>query len=135
MRGTIFFDGGSRGNPGPAACAFVILDAGGDVLDRKGVFLGTRTNNQAEYMGLILGMERALENGLQEAVIKGDSELVIRQMAGEYKVRSAGLKPLHRRARKLQERFRSLSFLHVRRELNTDADALLNMALDLQTDV
>ena len=135
MKGRIFFDGGSRGNPGPSACAFVIRDSNDGLLEQKGVPLGRKTNNQAEYMGLVLGMERALELGIDDVSISGDSELVILQMQGKYKVKAPGLKPLHRRAKVLLARFQRVSLKHVRRDLNKEADALLNMALDLEAEV
>ena len=130
MRARLYFDGGSRGNPGPAACAYVITDEAGTVIEARGFPLGRATNNVAEYQGLLRGLERALELGVSELAVFGDSELVVRQLEGRYKVRSAALKPLHGRAVELLGRFRRAGVKHVPRRLNALADRLLNRVLE-----
>ncbi|HEX9068412.1 MAG TPA: ribonuclease HI family protein [Ktedonobacterales bacterium] len=127
---TLHTDGGSRGNPGPAGAGYVILDAAGEVLAEEGVYLGEMTNNQAEYRALVLGL-RAAERFAPSAVqVKMDSELIVRQMQGLYRVRDAGLRPLYEEASKLAQALPQVSFTHVRRHLNRRADALVNRALD-----
>jgi ribonuclease HI len=130
VRGTIHFDGGAKGNPGPAACAFVVRDSEGNIVDQEGIRLGRRTNNHAEYAGLIAGLERALELGFTEVNVYGDSELVVLQVRGEYRVKSKGLKPLHKRAGILLSRFEKASVHHVPRGENREADWLLNQVLE-----
>lgn len=111
------------------------MDDGGDIIDQKGFPLGRRTNNFAEYMGLIKGLERALELGFSEISVLGDSELVVRQMQGGYKVKAKGLKPLHKKARDLMSRFESVRIDHVPRSENREADLLLNEVLASRDDV
>lgn len=133
---TIHIDGGSRGNPGPAGAGVVIRSADdGTVLFEGGYYLGRTTNNVAEYNGLLRGLERAAGLNAVEAHVHSDSELLVRQMKGQYRVRNAGLKPLYEQARELTGRFARVTFTHVRRELNTDADRLANQAMDLSADV
>jgi ribonuclease HI len=127
-------DGGSRGNPGPAAIAVVIASPDGEVLEQRGERIGEATNNVAEYRALLLGLERAAEFGAREVEVIGDSELVVRQVRGEYKVKDAGLRPLHQRVRDLLETFDRWSIRHVRREENEAADVLVNAALDTPAD-
>jgi ribonuclease HI len=127
-------DGGSRGNPGPAAIAAVIASPDGEVLEQRGERIGEATNNVAEYRALLLGLERAAELGAREVEVIGDSELVVRQVRGEYKVKDAGLRPLHQRVRDLLETFDRWSIRHVRREENEAADVLVNAALDAPAD-
>ena len=123
-------DGAARGNPGPAAYGFVLDDPAGVARAEIGQALGTATNNVAEYKALIAGLECALAHGAAAIDVRMDSELVVRQMTGVYKVRNEGLKPLFEQARTLSRRFRSFRIAHVRRELNTRADAEANRALD-----
>ena len=123
-------DGGARGNPGPAAVGVVIRDAGGEVIADAAEPIGNATNNVAEYRALIRGIELAAQNGATELELYGDSELVVKQIRGEYKVKDAGLKPLHAEARAALSAFQTWSFAHVRREQNAEADALVNQALD-----
>ena len=123
-------DGGSRGNPGPAAIAAVVATPDGEILEQRGERIGDATNNVAEYRALLLGLERARELGAAEVEVIGDSELIVRQVKGEYKVKDAGLKPLHQKARQALRDFDSWSIRHVRREHNDAADALVNEALD-----
>ena len=126
----LYSDGGSRGNPGPAGCGAVLTDPTGRTLAEISEPIGRATNNVAEYQALILGLEAAAERGVQELTVRCDSELIVHQLNGIYKVRNAGLKPLHERARKLLAGFRSVRIEHVRREMNRKADALANAAMD-----
>ncbi len=135
--GILHCDGGARGNPGPAAAAYVLRrksDTGaGEVIRKEGVFIGTATNNEAEYRGLIMGLEAALQEGVEEVTILLDSELVVKQLRGEYRVKNNRLAALHSRARELLGRFLSWEVEHVRRDSNWEADALVNHALDSAT--
>lgn len=130
MRVRIHTDGGARGNPGPAGIGVAILDPGGRLLAEVAEYLGEATNNVAEYSALIRGLERALELGATEVEVRADSELMVRQMLGEYKVKHEGLKPLHARAQALKTQFAHFDIAHVRREQNAIADALANKAID-----
>jgi ribonuclease HI len=123
-------DGGARGNPGPAAIGVVVSDADGNVLDERAERIGVATNNVAEYRALLSGLERARELGADEVEIIGDSELVARQVTGEYKVKHPSMKPLHLQARTQLEGFRSWRFRTVPRAQNARADELVNAALD-----
>ena len=130
MRLTVHVDGGSRGNPGPAALAAVISHDGGEIVDRAKQVIGRATNNVAEYRALLLGIERALEHGASELDLVGDSELVVKQVRGEYRVKDDGLKPLHAQVRAALAPVGEWSIRHVRREQNAEADRLVNEALD-----
>lgn len=130
MRLTVHVDGGSRGNPGPAAAGAIVTDAGGEVLDRSGELIGETSNNVAEYRGLLLGISRARELGATEVEIFNDSELVAHQVNGRYKVKHADMKPLHAEALEALSRFDSWSLTPVRREQNVEADAIVNETLD-----
>ena len=130
MRLIVNVDGGARGNPGPAAIGVVVRTQDGDVLAEAAETIGKATNNVAEYRALIRGIELAAQNGATELELYGDSELVVKQVRGEYKVKDPGLKPLHAEARAGLSAFGEWSFSHVRREANADADALVNQALD-----
>jgi probable phosphoglycerate mutase len=125
-----YIDGGARGNPGPAGYGVHIVDAAGTLLDELHGALGVATNNVAEYRGLLAALEYALERGHRNLRIRSDSELLVRQMRGEYRVRNAGLQPLHHRAQQLVARLGGVTFEHVRREANKDADRLANLAMD-----
>ena len=127
---TAHVDGGARGNPGPAAVAVVIQRPTGEVLEERRERIGEATNNVAEYRAVLLGIERARELGADEVELVGDSELIVRQVRGEYKVKDAGLRPLHARVREELESFDGWSIRHVRREHNAEADRLVNEALD-----
>ena len=127
---TLFADGGSRGNPGPAASGAVLIDAEGAFLDEVGLYLGRATNNVAEWTALCIGLERALELGIRRLAVRLDSELVVKQMRGEYRVKHADLQPLHRRARGLVAKFEHVDIRHVRRKDNALADRLVNAVLD-----
>jgi ribonuclease HI/pterin-4a-carbinolamine dehydratase len=126
----IFADGGSRGNPGPSASGFVILDKEDNVLVDKGIYLGVTTNNQAEYTSLKLALEECRKMGVREVEVYMDSLLVVNQMKGIFKVKNRDLWPLHDAIKKLSKGFGKISFSHVPRELNKAADAAVNRALD-----
>jgi len=123
-------DGGSRGNPGPAAYGVVIRDPKGDVVARLKKYIGQNTNNVAEYFGLIAALDYAQTHGIRALRVESDSELMVKQMRGIYKVKSGDLQPLHERARKMSQTFESFRIDHVYREQNREADALANQALD-----
>ncbi len=130
MRVTVHVDGGSRGNPGPAAAGAIVTGEGGEVLDRVGELIGEATNNVAEYRGLLLGIARARELGATEVEIFNDSELIAHQVNGRYKVKHADMKPLHAEATAELSRFDDWSLTPVRREQNAEADAIVNETLD-----
>ena len=134
MKVVVHVDGGARGNPGPAAVGVVISTPGGDVLEERAATIGTATNNVAEYRGLLLGLERARALGATEVEILNDSELVARQISGQYKVKHPAMKPLHREALTALDEFGRWSIRSVPRQQNARADALVNAALD-QTDM
>jgi ribonuclease HI len=123
-------DGGSRGNPGPAAYGYVLESEDGHVLDARGEAIGTATNNVAEYRGLIAGLESAVERGVDELEVVSDSELLVKQMQGEYKVKNETLKSLHRDASELAAGLKRVTYTAVRRAHNELADRLVNEALD-----
>jgi ribonuclease HI len=126
----INIDGGSRGNPGPAAYGVLIRDANGGVIAKLKKYIGRFTNNVAEYYGLIAAMDYAQAHGVRALRIESDSELLVKQMRGQYKVKSADLQPLYERAQKMSKAFDSFRIDHVYREQNREADALANEALD-----
>jgi ribonuclease HI len=130
VRVVVHVDGGSRGNPGPAAAAAVITSPGGDVLDEAAVTIGRATNNVAEYRGLLLGLERARALGATEVDVVNDSELIAHQVNGRYKVKHADMKPLHAEALAALRGFERWSLRPVPRAENADADALVNQVLD-----
>lgn len=132
MRLTVHVDGGARGNPGPAAIAAVISDENGEVIHEASETIGRATNNVAEYRALLLGLERAKKLGATEVDMVGDSELIVKQVRGEYKVKDAGLRPLHSAAQHALGEFSEWSLRHVKREHNAEADALVNQALDAE---
>ncbi|CAN5744794.1 hypothetical protein BH24ACT25_BH24ACT25_00430 [soil metagenome] len=123
-------DGGARGNPGPAAAAAVASEPDGPVLAEESAYIGETTNNVAEYRALVLGIELARRLGATEVEVVNDSELVARQVGGQYKVKHAGLRPLHREAMEALRSFDRWSVRAVRREQNERADELVNAALD-----
>ena len=123
-------DGASRGNPGPASYAVVVRGPDGAIVLELAKNIGRETNNVAEYYALLAALDYATNHGIHALRIRSDSELLVRQMQGRYKVKSADLKPLHERAAKLSRQLQYFKIEHVRRELNTDADALANVALD-----
>jgi ribonuclease HI len=123
-------DGASRNNPGPAAYGVVIRRADGSPLKSLSKYIGVKTNNEAEYFGLVAALDFALAHGVAKLRVRSDSELLVRQMQGHYKVKSAALRPLHEQARKLAAGLAYFSIEHVPREHNREADALANAALD-----
>jgi probable phosphoglycerate mutase len=123
-------DGASRGNPGPASYAVVIRDPSGKIVLELAKKLGRETNNVAEYYALLAALDYAVSHGISALRIRSDSELLVRQMQGRYKVKSAELKPLYERATKLARLLSYFAIEHVRREQNREADALANVALD-----
>jgi ribonuclease HI len=126
----VHVDGGARGNPGPAAAAAVVSAPDGRVLDQAAVTLGHATNNVAEYRGLLLGLERAAALGATAVDVVNDSELIAKQVTGDYKVKHPDMKPLHAAAREALGRFQTWSMRSVPRAENAAADALVNQALD-----
>lgn len=127
---TLRTDGGARGNPGPGGAGFVLEDSEGATVRRGGRFLGCVTNNIAEYEALIWGLETALDHGVRRLRVCADSELVVKQVNGQYRVKNEGLKPLFARVKALVGRFDSIEVTHVRREQNAAADELCNQAMD-----
>jgi ribonuclease HI len=123
-------DGGARGNPGPAAIAAVVQDGDGEVLEERSETIGRATNNVAEYRALLLGIERAAALGAKRLELVGDSELIVRQVKGEYKVKDEALRELHGKVREALEGFEEWSIRHVRRDDNAEADRLVNEELD-----
>jgi ribonuclease HI len=126
----VFTDGGSRGNPGPAAIGASIADVDGNELDTISEYIGETTNNVAEYTAVVKALEVARDMGANQVTLKSDSELLIRQLEGRYKVKAVHLQPLFRAARDLLNGFASANIEHVRREGNVRADELVNIALD-----
>jgi ribonuclease HI len=123
-------DGGSRGNPGPAAYGVVIRDAKGEIVAHLKKYIGHSTNNVAEYFGLIAALDYAENHGIHALHVRSDSELLVKQMRGQYKVRSEDLRPLFERAKKMSQTFEAFRIDHVYREQNSEADALANQAMD-----
>ena len=123
-------DGGSRGNPGPAAYGVVIRNAKGEIIVRLKKYIGLSTNNVAEYFGLIAALDYAENHGIRALHVRSDSELLVKQMRGQYKVRSEDLRPLFERAKKMSQSFEAFRIDHVYRDQNGEADALANQAMD-----
>src|SRR5207244_3716033 len=132
---TLQFDGGSRGNPGPAGIGVVLRAADGTPLVTLGKFIGRATNNVAEYQALIMALNEAKKLGAKSITIRGDSELIIRQMLGEYRVKHPDLKPLHEEAQHLLHQFDEAKIEHNLRHKNELADKLANLAMDCKGDV
>jgi probable phosphoglycerate mutase len=127
---TVYIDGGARGNPGPAGYGARVEDAAGNLIAELYGGLGVATNNVAEYNGLLAALKWAVDNNEQDVLIRADSELLVKQMRGEYKVKHPGLQPLYVRARLLVMELRDVRFEHVRREKNKEADRLSNLGMD-----
>jgi len=123
-------DGASRGNPGPAAIGATIKDENGNILARISRHIGITTNNQAEYRAIITALEKAVNLGAKQVVLKSDSELVVKQINGRYKIKNAALRPLYQRVVRLAGRLEDLQVSYIPRTRNTEADALANKALD-----
>jgi ribonuclease HI len=128
----IYTDGGSRGNPGESACAYAICNMDGSVVEKSGYYMGTATNNQAEYFGFKKGLERARDLGIDKISLFSDSQLVVNQMNGLYKVKNQELAPLHAEVKEIASSFGRVTFTYVPRELNKIADAEVNRILDEQ---
>jgi len=126
----LWTDGAARGNPGPAGIGAILKSADGEVLYTGSEFLGHTTNNVAEYKAVLLGLTGALAQGVERIEVRADSELLIKQLKGEYRVKSPGLRPLFEEARRLISRFESVKLTHIRRELNGEADRLANQGID-----
>jgi ribonuclease HI len=130
VRARLYTDGGARGNPGPAAFAYVLETDDGTVLAAHGETIGVATNNVAEYRGLVAGLEKAVELAVPEVEVVSDSELLVKQMRGEYKVKNEALRELSQQAARLGRRLDKVEYRHVRRAQNELADRLVNEALD-----
>jgi len=130
VRTRLFTDGAARGNPGPAGAGAVIINPDGHIVAKVGKFLGEETNNVAEYMGLIIGLKRAKAMGIKELEVLADSELVVKQLNGDYAVKAEHLKPLHDEASALLKGFSAIEIRHIPREENAQADAMSNRAID-----
>ncbi len=126
----LYSDGGSRGNPGPSASGFVVMNQNQDVLHQGGMYLGITTNNQAEYHGVRLGLEKALEMGARTVDFRIDSLLVVNQLNGIYKIKNRELWPINERIKELTTQFEKVTFTHVRREFNQLADGMVNKILN-----
>lgn len=127
----VYSDGGSRGNPGPSAAGFVVMDGYDTVIHEGGMYLGITTNNQAEYHGVRLGLEKALEIGSRSVDFRIDSLLVVNQMNDVYKIKNRELWPIHERIRELVTKFDKVTFSHVKREFNQLADGMVNKILNV----
>jgi ribonuclease HI len=127
---TAYTDGAARGNPGPAGAGVWLLDAQGKCIAEEARYLGEATNNVAEYSALLVALERAIELGATRLEIRSDSELLVRQMTGVYRVKHPGLRELYDRAQALSRKIGDVDFVHVRREANREADRLANLAID-----
>lgn len=127
---TVNVDGGARGNPGPAAIGAVLRNGDGEIVEQRAERIGHATNNVAEYQALLLGIKLAAEHGATALDLVGDSELVVRQVEGRYKVKDATMRQLHAEVKRALADFESWTIRHVRRERNADADRLVNEALD-----
>lgn len=125
-----YSDGGSRGNPGPAAYGYVIKTPDGETIAGHGEYVGATTNNQAEYKGILAAIRKARELGAETLEMRMDSELAVKQLKGEYRVKDAGLGMIYVLIHNEKIAFKKVTFVHVRREFNKEADALVNQALD-----
>jgi ribonuclease HI len=134
MKARLSTDGGARGNPGPAAYGFVLETEDGTVLDARGEAIGVATNNVAEYRALVAGLRRAVEVGVTELEVVSDSELLVKQMRGEYRVKNEALRELSLEAARLGRQIGDVGYTAVRREHNELADRLVNEALDAAAD-
>ncbi len=126
----IYSDGGARGNPGPAACGAVIKDESGQVISEHSKYLGEATNNQAEYQGALLGLEEAIRLGAEEVVFYLDSELIVNQLGGNFKVKNLELQSLFVKIWNLAQKIKKVEYNHISREMNKAADRLVNLELD-----
>lgn len=127
---TLYADGGSRGNPGPAGAGAYLVDENGSELAKLHQYLGETTNNVAEYQGLIIGLEAAVKHQAQTLTVLLDSQLIVRQLNGQYRVKQPHLKPLFAQAKELLRQIPQVEIKHIPREENTEADQLANLAMD-----
>jgi phosphoribosylglycinamide formyltransferase-1 len=132
---TIYTDGGSRGNPGPAAAGFILADPGGNQVQSKALFLGRTTNNVAEYTALVKALEAAKQIGAKRLMVFSDSELLVKQVNGQYKVKSEQIRPLFQQTINLISEFEDCKVKHITRDKNQEADDLVNQALNLEQDI
>lgn len=130
MIGYLNTDGGARGNPGPAAIGIVLKDENKNSIETKGIYLGNTTNNFAEYKGILEGLKLAKIKGVTEINCFLDSELVVKQLLGLYKVKEETLKLLHKEVKEIEKEFIKVTYTHVRREFNKEADLIVNKVLD-----
>ncbi len=133
MKAILHGDGGSRGNPGPSGSGAVLFDEDGNMMGEAMRFLGVQTNNYAEYTAIIIGLEMALEYNVTDLIVRLDSELAVKQLNGEYRVKNEALARLFLQVKDLTHKFDSIKFEHVRRERNKEADALVNKVIDEAT--
>jgi ribonuclease HI len=126
----LYTDGAARGNPGPAGAGAYICTAAGEVVAEIAEYLGETTNNVAEYEGLLAGLRKLVAMGAQDVEIRADSELMVKQLNGQYRVKHPNLIPLYQEAKGLLQKIRSVKIQHVRREMNREADRLSNLAID-----
>jgi ribonuclease HI len=126
----VYSDGACRGNPGPSGAGWVLAHPDGSIVGRGNLFLGHRTNNEAEYLAAAMGLQAAADIGCKDVTLRADSELMIRQLTGVYKVRNARIIPLFKELKKLADKFPTFKAEHVRREFNVEADAEANLAID-----
>lgn len=129
----LFTDGGSRGNPGPSALGYVILDTDDNTIKKEGIYLGVTTNNQAEYQGLKAGLQNAISLGIKDLEVFMDSTLVVNQVKGEWKIKNAELQPINAEIKALIPRFERVTFTYVPRAMNKIADGMVNECLDSQS--
>ena len=130
-RALVWVDGGARGNPGPAAIGAVIKDEQEQLITSLSRRIGIGTNNQAEYMALIAALEKAISLGARQVHVKSDSELMVKQLNGNYRVKNANLKPLYQKVKQLQDSLQEFTIAHIPRQQNREADRLVNQALDM----
>lgn len=130
---SLYTDGASRGNPGEGGAGMILKDSAGRTIKKMKRYLGRVTNNQAEYNALLLGLSMAKKIGAKELNVYLDSELVVKQIKGEYRVKNSEIKPLHQKVLKIFREFDKINIMHIPRELNGDADLLANQAIDLRT--
>ncbi len=127
---TLYTDGGSRGNPGPSAAGVVLCNSKEEIVKKGGKYLGKGTNNEAEYQALVLGLKTAIQEGVKNLECILDSELIVKQLKGIYKMKSPNLMGFFAEIKRLEPKFDSIEYKHVKREKNKEADAMVNLALD-----
>jgi ribonuclease HI len=132
---TLNTDGGSRGNPGPGACSAILKDRNATIVGKASKFLGLCTNNEAEYQGLLLGLELAIKHNADDLEVLMDSELIVKQLNGKYRVKEPRLKPLFDKVKEMTQNFDAICFISIPRERNKEADTLVNTVLDQQMHV